>query len=111
MIYFKYNLMQKISHFQAEFLTSFSHLAYHKNNLSLANFSNFCTDFIHSYYLSRTDAGKPRLIYRTNTILTYKLYAYFRHCHFPVGPIHRTGADGHRPHRGAAWGPWGRGGG
>jgi len=37
--------IQKISHFQAESLTFL--VIYHKNNLSLANFSNLCTDFIH----------------------------------------------------------------
>src|SRR6218665_2281306 len=58
--------------FQAEFLTFFSHLPL--NNLSLANFSNFYTDFIHSLCFSRKGAGTPWLIYHTSrpTILTYK---------------------------------------
>jgi len=42
---------------------------YHKNNLCLANFSNFFTDFIHSYCLSRKGAVTLWLIY--HTILQY----------------------------------------
>jgi len=42
---FKYN--PKNLPFQAKFLTFFSHLP-QKQSLSLANFSNFYTDFIHS---------------------------------------------------------------
>jgi len=79
------NIISKMFFFQPNYGPFL--VIYHKNNLSPANFSNFCTFWM---FLSKR-FRYTMINFHINTMLTYKVN--FRHFHFPV---RRTGAYRHK---------------